>query len=427
MKLKLIILLLSWYTYSWGQIDSINIEKCRNLAIERYPLVGDLDKNLEANQLKIQNIQTIYFPTLQLTGQFTHLADVPHMAIQNPAFSFPVVGKDQYKLAIEAKQVIYDGGLTKRRRDLEVINLMTDNQDIEVKLYQLNDQVNEIYFMVLMFQDQFGLLALTRANLTEQLKVVESGVRNGVLLPGDADVLKAEILKLDQRIEELESGKSSGIEMLSELMDTSLVENIKLISPVENFSSSTHTAINRPEYRLMELQSEKIDKLDKLNKAYRFPYLGLFGQFGYGYPGMNMLEDKANIIYSFGVNLSWNIWDWGKVKRDSKVNRITSEKITTQREVFDKNLNMAIVQEENKIKQLEKSIKSDDDIIALRERITNTKESQLKNGVITTSEYIIELNAETQAKTNKQLHQIQLLKSIIKLNTIKGNIGQNVK
>ncbi len=409
-----------------AQTDSIDIDICRKMTIERYPLVGDLDKNLETNQLRIENIKTIYLPTLQLTGQYMHVADVPHVILQSNLLKLPVVGKDQYKVAIEARQVIYDGGLTKRRKDVEDVNLLTDNQDIEVKLYQLNDQVNELYFMVLMFQKQFNLMALTELNLQEQLKAIESGVRNGVLLPGDADVIKAEILKLKQRTEELQSGKLSGIEMLSELMDTTLSFEMNFISPVLNIQT-TDTIVNRPEYRLLELQSEKINKIDRLNQAYRFPYLGLFGQFGYGYPGMNMIEDKANIIYSFGVNLSWNIWDWGKVRRDSKISTIMTEKISTQRDVFDKNLNIAIVQEENKIKQLEQSLISDDEIIALRERITNAKGSQMKNGVITTSEYIVELNAETQAKINKQLHEILLLKSIYKLNTLRGNDGLTLK
>jgi outer membrane protein TolC len=257
--------------------------------------------------------------------------------------------------------------------------------------------------------------------LQEQLKLVESGVRNGVLLPADADIVKAEILKIDQRMIELESGKESGIEMLSELMDSTLSENTEFVFPVIE-QKAIETSVNRPEYKLLELQTDRIDKTNRLNKAYRFPYLGLFGQFGYGYPGMNLLEDKANIIYSFGLNLSWNIWDWGKVKRESQISKISADKVSSQREIFDKNLNMAVTQELNKIKQFEQSIKSDDEIINLRERITSAKSSQLKNGVITSSEFIVELNAETQAKINKQLHEIQLIKSIIRINTLRGNI-----
>ena len=410
----------------FGQSDSLDLEKCRKLVITRYPLTSDMDRNLEASNLKIENIKAVYYPTLQLTGQFVHVADVPHTVVQNPLFSIPLVGKDQYKMLVEAKQIIYDGGLTKRRNDLESINVLTDNQDIQVKLYQLNDQVNELYFMILLFQEQNTLLSLTRINLQEQLKVVESGVKNGVLLPGDADVVKAEILKIDQRIIELESGKKSGIEMLSELMDSTLSENIDFVFPSYDKKDS-ESSVNRPEYKLLELQRGRIEKTDRLNKAYRFPYLGLFGQFGYGYPGMNMLEDKPNIIYSFGVSLSWNIWDWGKVKRESQINKISADKILTQKEIFDKNLNMAVTQELNKIKQFEESIKSDEEIIGLRERITSAKSSQLKNGVITSSDFIIEMNAETQAKINKQLHEIQLLKAIIRLNTLRGNINESAE
>ena len=179
LQLKLVILLIYTGTQLLAQTDSLELEGCRKIVLERYPLQSDFQKNLETSELKIRNIKTIYFPSLQLSGQYIHLADVVHLDIETPLYKIPVIGKDQYKIAIEARQVIYDGGLTKRRKSLEEINLMTDNQDIEVKLYQLNDQVNELYFMVLLFQEQTLLLHLTKAGLQEQLKTVESGVRNG--------------------------------------------------------------------------------------------------------------------------------------------------------------------------------------------------------------------------------------------------------
>jgi outer membrane protein TolC len=421
MKLLAFFLLLLIAPTLPAQIENIHLKQCRQLARERYPLNNDLEKNIESTRLKIESIKTIYFPQIQLTGQFIHLADVPHMTIENPMFSLPVVGKDQYKLAIEARQVLYDGGLTKQRKTLEEIGLKTELQDIEVKLYQLNDQVNEVYFTILLFQEQLKLMEISHLNLAEQLKTVEAGVRHGILMPGDADIIRAEILKAEQKITELHSGKLSGIALLSELMDTTISINAQFEKPIPT-NTIFEKPIHRPEHQLFDFQSNKIEESIKLIKAQRFPYLGLFGQFGYGYPGMNMLEDKANILYSFGAHLSWTIWDWGKVKRESQMGRITAEKISSQREIFDKNLRMAIVQETNRITQLEHSIKSDDEIIALRERITQAKSSQLKNGVITSSEYVLELNAETLAKINKQVHEIQLLKAKEKLNILQGNI-----
>jgi outer membrane protein TolC len=419
---KILTLLILFFSLAvYAQNDSLDLEKCRKLTLERYPLTKDMESNLKANSLKIKNIKTVYFPTVNLTGQFVHVKDVPHVPFDNPMIDLPVIGKDQYKVMLEARQVIYDGGLTNRRKSLEEVSLKVDNQDVEVKMYGLNEQVNEVYFLILMFQEQEALLKIARNNLVTQLKVVESGVRNGVLLPGDADVVKAEILKLDQQTAELKAGKISGIEILSELMDSTLNSEIDFVKP--NYTNATSDSeFNRPEYELMKLQSEKLEKVNHLNGVKRFPYIGLFGQFGYGYPGMNMLDDKADIIYSFGVTLSWNIWDWGKIKREKQINRVMMEKIETQRDIFDKNLRIATTQVSNNIKKLDATIEKDKEIITLRERITRTKESQLKNGVITSSAYIVELNAETQAKINMQLHEIQRLNEVAKLNTITGNL-----
>jgi len=333
----------------------------------------------------------------------------------------PQIGQDQYKIMLEARQVIYDGGLIKRQKEVEESSLLVNNQSIEVKLYALNDQVNEVYFLILIFQEQQNLLQLTRKTLDEQLKVVNSGVKNGVLLPGDADVLKAEILKLEQSITELNAGKKNGLEILSQLMDTTISQEIQLEIP--NLQIPQDNAnINRPEYKLLQYQQSNLDNISKLNSVKRFPYIGAFGTFGYGYPGMNMLDDNAAIIYTFGLNLSWNIWDWNKNKREKQIFSVHQDMVNTQREVFDKSLNIALSKEKNDIDKLSDLLINDEKIIVLQEKISRAKASQLKNGVITSSEYIREFNAETMAKVKQTLHELQRLQAIVKYNTLKGNI-----
>ena len=54
-------------------------------------------------------------------------------------------------------------------------------------------------------------------------------------------------------------------------------------------------------------------------------------------------------------------------------------------------------------------IKSDDEIITLRTRIKNTALAQLEYGVINSSDYLREVNAEDQAKQSRLLHETQLL------------------
>jgi len=420
MKNILILLIALLPNISFAQsIDSLYIETCKKITIENYPITKDIELNIEASQKKVDNIKTIYFPTLDLTGQFTTQSDVPHIVLDNPMLDLPIVSAEQYKVQIEIKQLIYDGGLSKMLKRVEEANLQVNNQSIQVSLYKLNEQLNDVYFLILLFQEQEKLLNLTKSNIQNQLKIVESGVRNGVLLPGEADIINVEILKIEQKITELNSGRISGIEILSELMDTSLNETVFLSIP-DFKNTDKEIEIIRPEYELMNLQASKIDAANKLNSAKRYPYIGLFGNFGYGYPGMNMIDDKADFIYIAGIHLKWNIWDWNKTKRDKQINTILKEKIITQKEVFDKNLRIALNKEAADIEKLSKMIESDIKIIELRERITRTKSAQLKNGVITSSDYIRELNSETQAKISKQLHELQKIKATVRYNTLKG-------
>ena len=145
--------------------DSLNIANCRQQTIQKYPLNKDFNHNIEVNNLKIQNIKIIYLPVLNLTGQVYHVADVPHYVTNNPAIQIPQIGQDQYKVMLEARQVIYDGGLIKRQKAVEESSLQINNQSIKTKLFSLNQQVNEIYFLILIFQEQQNLLKLTHKTL----------------------------------------------------------------------------------------------------------------------------------------------------------------------------------------------------------------------------------------------------------------------
>jgi len=409
---------------SFGKVyaqDTLNLTFCRQRTVSTYPLNSDFEHNLKINELKIKNIKSIYYPTLNLTGQLIHVSDVPHYVSDNPMLQIPKIDNNQYKIMLEARQVIYDGGLTKKQKAMEESSLQVQNKDIEVKLYALNEQVNDVYFMILLFQEQKRLLELTQKTLYEQLKIVQSGVKNGVLLPGDADVLTAEILRTEQNISELDAGRNSGLEILENLMDTVFTGETVLKVP-ELLPVPENPEINRPEYKLLDAQQVNLQDVSELNQVKRFPYLAAFGTFGYGYPGLNMLQDKADIIYTFGLNLSWTIFDWNKTKHEKQIFAVQQDMINTQREVFDKNLQIAIAKEKSEIAKLEDLLQKDEKIIALRKRISTAKASQLKNGVITSSDYIRELNNETMAKVSRSLHQIQRLQAIVRYNTL---IGQN--
>ena len=75
---------------------------------------------------------------------------------------------------------------------------------------------------------------------------------------------------------------------------------------------------------------------------------------------------------------------------------------------------------ENEILKQEEVLKTDTEIIDLRQYVVKSSDAQLKNGVITSSEYLVELTNLYEAKTNQKTHEIQLALAKANYQTIKG-------
>ena len=399
--------------------DTLYLDDCYKEAIDNYPLTKGKDLLGSANELRIKNLQTNYLPQINLNGQATYQSDVVKLPINIPNLSIPELPKDQYKVSVDVNQIIYDGGITNSQKKLEEASLATDVQQIEVELYKIKERINQVYFTILLLQENERVLNLKRNELKDRLKVMESRVKNGVLTQSYVDILQAELLKVEQQMIEINIGKSTAFDILGEFMNKELSESLTLQLP--KMQITIDNSINRPEYTLFDLQMNKIDASSKLLSTKRNPRLYGFGQFGYGRPGLNMLSDEFDSFYIVGAKFNWNLWDWNQNKKERQILSLQKDIINTHKETLGKNINISLKNEEATIQKLEEIIEKDYEIIALRSKITKASASQLENGVITSTDYITNLNTEIQAKINLESRKIQLVQSQINYLTIKGN------
>jgi len=119
--------------------------------------------------------------------------------------------------------------------------------------------------------------------------------------------------------------------------------------------------------------------------------------------------------------MSWNIYDWKRNNRKIKSLDINKEIIDNNRETFSLNQQSKLKSEKKAVGKFEKMLKLDDEIILQRTKIKNSAASQLEQGIITSSDFVRFLNAETQARINKEIHQILLLQAKINYNNTYGN------
>lgn len=402
--------------------QSITLDECFDLVSKNYPLARQ--SVLLENQVKLdmEVLEKGRLPQLDVNAQATYQSDVTSLPLQLPTVTVEPPNKDQYRATLDVNQLIYNGGLIDATSKVKEATSKVNQQQVDVNLYGLKSQVTSMYLSVLLLQENQALLNAKEEQLKARVEEVKAGVQYGALLISSEQVLLAELLKIKQQLAELNHNKSALIQRLSLLIGKEVSQTANLVRP-EIFI--VKTGFNRPELLLFDLQKEQIDFSSKLISKSNLPKINAFVQGGYGNPGLNMLENSFNTFYMTGIKLNWNVFDWNKTKTEKKSLEINKDIVNTQRETFELNNNMELVNLQSEIDKIEALIAMDNEIIVLREDILKTAESQLQNGVITSSAYITEFTNLYEAKNQLNLHETQLLWNKIQYQITKGTYNKN--
>lgn len=387
--------------YSNAQ-QSLTLENCYALANKNYPIAKQIGLLQKKSDFEIEALQTSKLPKIDLIAQGTYQNQVT--TIPNP-FLDPL-NKDQYRANLDVNQLIYNGGLIDANTKLKEAQTKTQQQQVEVNLYQIKTRINQLFFSILLLQERKEILVSKQEQLVSKIKEVKSGIQFGAILPASEKVLEAENLKIKQQLSEIQFDKKRLFENLSSLTFTSVPETSTLEKPILITDETSQN--NRPELKYFELQDQQIEASKTVISKNNLPKINAFGIAGYGNPGLNMVDNSYQPILMVGLRANWNIFDWNKSQAEKDALSISADIVATERETFLLNNSLQLQEMNNEIKKSEEIIKTDTEIIGLREYVEKSASAQLKNGVITTSEYLVEFTNLYEAKTNQKLHAIQL-------------------
>ena len=386
----------------------LTLEDCYKKARINYPLIKQKDYIEKTKDYSVSNVWKGYLPQITISGQATYQSDVTSLPISIPGMTIETLTQDQYKAIADVSQVVYDGGIMSAHADIQRSSAEVDDQKVEIELLKLKDRINQIYFGILLLDEQLGQTELIKKDLNASHDKLSSAFLNGTATKPNVDILKAELLKTDQREIELKFARKAFTEMLGLLINQQLNEGIKLEIPqIQNFVESVE--INRPEVKLYSSQVNLIENQGGLTLAKILPKASLFFQGGYGKPTLNMLENKFDWYYIAGARLTWSPSNLYSNGNESEINELNKKSVEAQKETFLLNTNLSLKQQNSEIEKLHSLIKVDKQIIAIRTSVKEASKAQLENGVITSNDFIRELNAEDNAKQNLTIHSIQLM------------------
>ncbi len=396
------------------------LEECQQAAEKNYPIIKQYGLIVQTTELTVKNIQKGWLPQITASAQATYQSDVVswpenmQRMYQQMGLDMKGLTKDQYKIGVDLQQIIYDGGAIGSQRSMARQEGKVQEAQTEANLYQVRKRVNEMYFSLLLLDEQIRLNDDVKALLLSSEKKLAAMVKGGTAATSDFDNVKAERLSVAQQNENLKSQRQMLQRMLSVFCGIE-ISNPEKPAAVEASASAS----NRPEIRLFDNQLKLAEVQEKALNTKLRPTLGLYAQGYYGYPGLNMFEDMISRKWSLngivGIKLSWNIGALYTHKNDKAKLRVQRELIENAREVFLFNNNLEQIQQTENVNRYRTMMQGDEEIIALRTNVRKAAESKLSHGIIDVNSLLREINNENAAKTQQAIHEIDMLKEMYNL------------
>ncbi|MDZ7691119.1 MAG: TolC family protein [Balneolaceae bacterium] len=422
MKLLVLIFLVASLQQA-APTDSVSLQDCYERAYQHYPTAKNVALQEKITGLNVQIAHTGYFPNVEIGGKASYQSEVTNFSL--PAGGGPPgVSKDQYEASLSVTQNIFKGGAIGIQKKLAHAKGQQEIHSTEVELHQIRSQVNQVYFGILLSQQQLQVNGLQIKDLQKRLSSVRSQVEHGIMLPSQRHILQAELIKARQDSAGIQSNIRAGYQVLSELTGSEIDTNDKLTLP-EVAQDYQSLQPQRPEYDLFQSTSQTLQEQIELTNTKRMPAVSAFGTAAYGRPGLNFLNDDFHDYYIVGLRFRWNIRDFLNADREKQVLNIQQQKVDQNRQAFTRQLQASLDRLREQIETIRENIERDRKIIELREQVVKETASQLDNGVITATEYVTQLNRANAARLSLFINRVQLSQAQIEYLTTLGLPLQN--
>ena len=405
---------------------SQTLEECQRAAEQNFPLIRQYGLIEKTTGLNVANIQKGWLPQVSASAQATLQSDVPafpdefQKLYQQMGITMEGLERDQYRVGIDVQQTVYDGGNIKSQKEIARRQGELQSRQNEVTMYNVRRRVNEMYFSLLLIDEQIQLNADLQTVLEGNEKKLAAMLKGGTAAESDWKKVRAERLNVVQQMTGLKSQRTVLKRMLSTFC---AMEVNRLVKP--EIPENTGSTVNlRPELKTIDAQLRLADAKEKALDATLMPRLGVFAQGYYGYPGYNMFEDMTGRKLSWngiiGARLTWNIGALYSRKNDKAKLQAERETAEANRERFLLDNKMEQIQQNENISRYRQLMIDDEEIISLRSSIRKAAESKLAHGIIDVNDLVREINSENKARVEQCIHEIEMLKEIYNLKITTG-------
>lgn len=423
-KIFLIVILLTINLYN---AIAITLQECKTLATSNYPAVKQMQLIKASEHYTLSNISRQWWPQGELVARGTWqttVADVKQiMPSMLTSYFEDVKGLSaiQYGATLNIVQNIWEGGRINSERKSVKADAAEERERLNVLMYDIEGRVEELYFGVLLADKQIASAMQKENTIKSSLDKVKILKKNGVAMAMDVDMIEAALLSAGKIRRQLEANRISYLQMLGLFVGKNLEQSVLDIPERCNFETISG---RRPEIDLFNAQQAKIEVAKQKLNASIMPKLSFIAQGTFGYPGIDyfasMLDHKPKFGALVGLQVSWNFSSLYYKSHSLRNLQNRIQGINIQQETFLFNKEQEMTGLESQTRLLRQELENDNRIVELRGRVRKAVESKLDNGVVDATELLQKIAEESSATTDRDAHEIELLRLSYKIGRNKG-------
>lgn len=393
-------------------VHALSLNEARSMARDNYPAIRQYRMIEQSRDFTLDNVMKGWLPQVSISAGAYGFTD-----ILKSDKKMEQAGMDMNNFMANAsvmiKQNVYDGGQIAARKKVVWAESQVQKQQLDVSMYAINEQVDQLFFSILLLDEQLEQNALLQKDLATSEQTIRSMMTGGIANQTDLDAILVERLKAEQQNESLLASRQSYLRMLGVFVGKDLAAAAETLEkPAQGYVRAN---VNRPELKYYASQNLLLDAQRKQLNTQLRPTVGIFGM---GMVHSKMSDMLNNGMMVAGVSVSWNIGALYTRKNDIRKIEVQRQINDSQREVFLFNNRLQNEEANGAIASLKRQIEKDEEIVRLRESIRGKSDRKVELGTKSVNELVSDINAVSLARAQKAMHEIQLLKEIYRQKNI---------
>lgn len=398
--------------------QTLDLNACLRMADTASLSLRNTRLDIQINAEQRQASKSVRLPQLNFNADYRYNAKIPGQVVPaaffggQPGTYSTVQFGVPYVLGntLQLSQIVYNPQLNYASQVLKINSELVATQN-EIAIQDVHFQVSNTFFLIQALNQQLTFVDSNIQNTNKLLRNMETMVKQGLMIPTEADKIKINELGLQNSKATLVSNRDQLYALMKILIGWPnekelLLEGDALVEKtmLQNSESKNYFALN-----LLESQTKLNFEEKKGLKMSFLPSFSFYAAYNYNINIKPADDFRKGIDGAFvGLRMDWNLFDGFEKYHKLKVNNLNRLKLENQYNLLKQQLEMTAENNRNQIDLKSKSLQLSKEQLVLAEKVYENTKLKFQQGLISSNDLILADNGQQQAQTNVVAAYIQL-------------------